>query len=70
MNTHFLFHQLSNKLPLMDNIFPSKKSFPTYCRASAYFYKGFHFPSYRQIGPKLAEALLAPETPPNSMGQR
>jgi hypothetical protein len=58
MNVHFfLLPQLSNKLPLMDSIFPDKKLFSSYRRASVDFHKGFHLPSYRQIGPKLAEAI-------------
>ena len=52
----------------MGNMFPGKEFSHLIFRASVDFKKVFHLPSYRQFGPKLAEAISAPESPPNSMG--
>src|SRR5664280_924141 len=70
MDVHFPFHQLSNTLPLMDNIFPRERSFPGYCRASVDFHKVFHLPSYRQIGPELAKGMETRESLSKSMDCR
>src|SRR3989339_925722 len=70
MNAHFMLHYLCNNFPLMDNRFPNEKSFPIYCSASVDFHKAFHLHSYRRKGPELAEAISAPESPPNLNGHR
>jgi len=42
MNAHFLYLNLRNIFPLMDNYFTQMKSSHTPCRTSVDFHEGFH----------------------------